>query len=148
MHRALERIKNIERFGREPETKAERLYAEADRHERFGSLNIAWSLYEKLVATTPTDKIEDRAYVNLARQAIRRVKAQAALEQDPSAFVIGKLDAAKKLMDQGRAVQARHVLDEIMVLYANDQNLKTLVDKARVLLRQIDALGTAGTNRE
>jgi eukaryotic-like serine/threonine-protein kinase len=148
MHRALERVKNIERFGREPTSEPERLYAAALRHEQFGSLNTAWSLYEQIVEQTSTKDNDDRAFVHLARDAIRRVKSKASAQQTPFDFITGKLEQAQKLSQQGQHAQARHVLDEVIVLYANDRELKPLVDKARNQLRQLAALGTGSYDRD
>jgi hypothetical protein len=140
MHRAVERAKNIDRFGRKPKTEAERLYAEGWRKERFGDLNLAWALYNDVLDETPKDpSIDEQAYERLARDGIARLKAEADRQRDSADVLQEKLDEADALVERGQTFQARDILDDIVSEYGEREESAAQVDAARERLQKLDA---------
>jgi hypothetical protein len=141
IHRAEERIKNIERFGRKPETELERLYAEANRYEQFGDRLTAWQKYEAIEKLFPIDGLKDKldqwAVAELARQGVGRIRAEAQSQLELTAVVEGKLSEARQLIDKGQLLPARQVLDAVVALYGGNQELAPLVEQARQLIRSL-----------
>jgi eukaryotic-like serine/threonine-protein kinase len=130
VHRAQERIKNIDRFGRSPESDAERLYAEAWKHERFDEHADARSKYELVLAEADLNNIDQRAYATLARRGLERIKSAEAAQ--------GKLDRADRLIAEGQNDQARRVLEDIVSLYEGDAHLAEVLEQARARIRELD----------
>lgn len=144
MHRAEERIKNLGRFGRQPKTAAERAFAEAWKDQSSGDRLSAWQKYEALImlfakGTEP----DDQAFVKLARRQIERIKADQQSSADQIAFFEQHLQQAQSLTDGGKLLDARRILDSLISLYAGNQELRPLVERAREQLRVLDA-GRAG----
>ncbi|MCA9234991.1 MAG: serine/threonine protein kinase [Planctomycetales bacterium] len=139
MNRAEERIKNLDRFGRTPETEAERLYAEARRYERFGDRVTAWQRYEGLVnLLDESDDLSDRAFVELAKLRIGEIRAQAQQQQQLADFVAEQLAKADELAADNQTLAAREVLTTVISLYDGNQELEPLVDKARQRKAELD----------
>jgi serine/threonine-protein kinase len=141
VHRAKERVKNIDRFGRRPKSEIERLYAEGWRKERFGDLESALRLYRQVLDEPAPDPkattdaaVEQRAYQSLAHQRIGLIKSEVRQKQDSSQLLRNKLDEAKELSLAGKALQAQILLDDVVQLYGNQPEFKALVDEARELL--------------
>jgi serine/threonine-protein kinase len=131
VHRAQERIKNIDRFGRSPESDAERLYAEAWKHERFDEHAEALVKYEQVLAKADMKSVAQRAYATLARRGLERIKSAEAAQ--------GKLDRANRLIHEGQTEQARRVLEDIVSLYEGDSHLAAVLEQAQTRLRELDA---------
>ncbi|HEX6963197.1 MAG TPA: serine/threonine-protein kinase [Lacipirellula sp.] len=138
VHRARERIKNLERFGRSPKSDAERLYAEGWRLERFDDPLSAWRKYEEATQAADKEDRDQRAYATLAREGINRIKSQAAAQLEVDQVVQAKLDEAAALASQGKELQARLVLDRIISLYGTNSKVRPLVQEARVRINQLD----------
>jgi hypothetical protein len=139
LHRAHGRIKNIDRFERSPESDAERLYAEGWRFERFDDMLSAWRKYEEVLKTADKKDVNERAYATLARRGIDRIKAKVDSQQELAELVQQKLDEADKLVADKKQLQARRLLDEIVSIYGEDREVRTLVDEARDRIAELDA---------
>jgi hypothetical protein len=129
MSRAIERVKNIDRFGRTPASDAERLYAEGWRQERFDDAAGARKKYEQALAEADRNQTDQRAYALLAEQGLDRLRAADALKR--------KLDRAAELADAGDTDQARRLLNDVISLYGSDSQLAPLVEKARQKLAEL-----------
>ena len=140
VHRATEKVKNLDRFGRKPASDAERLYAEGWRKERFSDLESAWKLYDEVIDTVTDDSdVDQRAYRTLAEQGIARIKVEADAQRETAEVVREKIDQAKDLIDRDQTFQARDLLDDVIDLYDGRRDVKPLVDEARTLLDGLDA---------
>jgi len=139
MHQAEERIKNLDRFGRKPNSEAERCFAEAWEYEQFGDHLTAWKKYESLVDLfDESEDDEDRSYVNLARQRSKLIRSAEDLGQDPASFIKEQLERATLLAESGSLLKARRLLRGVISLYGENQELRPVVDRAREQLRQLD----------
>jgi serine/threonine protein kinase len=137
-NRAIERVKNIDRFGRSPASEAERLYAEGWRYERFDDLLSAWRKYEEVLNKADVKDIDQRAYATLARQGIARIKGAAGSSKDVPKLVQEKLDLAADFAAQGESLEARRVLDDIVSMYGTNAEVRPLVDEARQRMAELD----------
>jgi len=140
MQRAEERIKNLTRFGRKPRSEAESHFAEAWKYEQFGDRYTAWEKYEALINVFGENaNPEDQALVNLARRQIREIKSGDARQDDLATFLRGRIDHAESLAAEGKRLKARDLLDSLVTLYASNQEVRSLVDEVRDLIRRLDS---------
>jgi serine/threonine-protein kinase len=130
LNHAIEEVKNIDRFGRTPESDAQRLYAEGWKAERFDDPVTARQRYEAVLGKADQDDTDQRAYATLARQGIDRIKAAEAAQS--------KLALATQLAKDGKSAQARKLLNDILSLYGADKNLSGVVEQARGQLAELD----------
>ncbi|MEM8946002.1 MAG: serine/threonine-protein kinase [Planctomycetota bacterium] len=143
LHRAEERIKNLGRFSRQPQSEVEGAIAEAWEHQRMGDRMTAWQKYESVIELFQHSiEKHDLVYVKLARQQIERIKSDQGPLTDVAAFLEQQLSKARALADLGELLEARRTLDSIISLYASNQELRPLVERARRQLSVLDA----GTN--
>ncbi len=142
MHRAEERIKNLGRFGRQPKTAAERAFAEAWKKQSSGDRLSAWQKYEAVIQLfTKSSESDDRAFVQLARRQIDRIKTDQQSSADQISFLEQHLEQAASLAENGKLLDARRILDSLISLYASNRELRLQVDRAREQLRVLDAGG-------
>jgi eukaryotic-like serine/threonine-protein kinase len=138
VHRAEERIKNLDRFGRSPESEVERFYAEGWRFERFDDLLSAWRKYEEVLKKADLKNIDQRAYATLAHRGIDRIKTKVDSQQDVAEHVQAKLDEASVLASEGKKLQARLLLDNIVTIYNGNREVALLVAEARRRIVELD----------
>jgi hypothetical protein len=121
----------LDRFGRTPETDAERLYAEGWKAERFDDPVTARQRYEAALAKADVSDTDQRAYATLARQGLDRIKSAAAAQ--------ARLKSAVQLLNEGKADEARKQLTDIVSLYGADQNqdVSQVVAEARNRLAEL-----------
>jgi len=142
MHRAEERIKNLGRFGRQPKTATERAFAEAWKNQNSGDRLTAWQKYEALVLLfAQSSEPDDQAFVKLAQRQIERIKSDQQSSADQIAFFEQHLQQALSLAQRGQLLNARRILDSLISLFAGNQELRPLVERAREQLRVLDAGG-------
>ena len=145
-HRAMMSVKNVYRTGREPRSEAERRFCEAWRHQQDGHLITAWRKYEafvRLFDSSPDP--EARPYVELARIEIEKIRNDPGDQGDLATFVASQIDRAQQLADSGQLLEARKLLDSVLMLYGQEGEFTPLIDRAQQLLRQIDN-GGAGND--
>ncbi len=138
IHRAEQDVKNIDRRSRTPQSEAERLYAEGFRFERFDDLLSAWRKYEEVLKKADLKNIEQRAYATLAHRGIDRIKTKVDSQQDISKHVQAKLDEASVLASEGKNLQARLLLDNIVTIYNGNREVAPLVAEARRRIVELD----------
>lgn len=144
MHRAEQRIINLDRFGRQPKSAAERAYAEGWHYEQFGDRLSAWQKYDAVVRLFgESDDPDQRVYAQLARRQIARFRNGEQTSADLAAFVQEQLEAAQRQQEAGQLFEARRILDGIVSLYEGNRELSPLVEQAREQLQQ---LGTAASD--
>jgi hypothetical protein len=152
IHSAEERIKNIDRFGAEPETEADRQYYAARRDEQLGDRLSAWNKYDALVKLFGDSKnLEERAVAALAERRVAEIRTKARDEQDVDQLqtvVQGKLDQAAALVRQKQLLRAREVLESIVDLYDGNREVAPLVEEARTRIRELHAPGGGGDEGE
>lgn len=140
IHRAEERIKNLSRFARQPKSEAEGALAEAWEYERFGDRMTAWQKYESLVELfASSEDPDDRLFVKLARRQIERIKFDQNSAGAKMDFLEEKILEAQTLADEGNPLEARRILDSMISLYASNQEMRSLVERARKQLAALDA---------
>jgi hypothetical protein len=146
IHVAEERIKNLDRFGRDPESELDRRYAEALRFERFGDRLTAWQKYDallKLYGNKSDLKLDEKAIIALTRQHIDDIRSAARAQrsdQEIAAIVRDKLSQAKELAKTS-PVQAREMLESLIELYDGNLEVASLVAEAREQIRQLRGAG-------
>jgi hypothetical protein len=132
VHQSEERIKNIDRFGRDFELEVDRKFYEARRDEQIGERGSARQKYAKLVEEYADSQIvEERSVVELARQRIAALLAATALEED--------LAAVESHIQRGEHDRAHAALQRVIDLYEGNPDVATLVERARAKLRELDA---------
>ena len=140
MHRAETRAKNNQRLGRPPESKAEKHYGDGWRYEKFGDRLTAWKKYEAVVNLfSGSDEPFDQAYVELAKRQIRRIKDDQSTQADQATFVQQHLQRAVTSAEAGNLLEARRILDSLISLYEGNQELRPLVEQARMQMRALDS---------
>lgn len=143
VHSAEERIKNIDRFGADPQSEADRQYYAARRDEQLGDGMAAWSKFEALAEQfAGSQDIEERAVAELARRRAAEIRSEASQEQDAEQLqtvVQGKLDQAAALVRQKKPERARVVLERIIDVYDGNPDAAPLVDEARQRLKELQA---------
>ena len=123
------------KFGREPESEAGRLYAEAWRYEKFGDGVTALERYRALVNLMPDPDEANRPYVNLAKRQIAAIQSDASGDQsDRQKFVLEALARAEQLYQSGAVVPANEVWSGIVSLYGSNRELRPLVEVAQARL--------------
>jgi hypothetical protein len=138
VHRARERLKNLDRFGRLPETEAERRCAQAWRAERDGDRLKAWQQYSALaVLLAQETDLQQRAYGQLAREGMERVRTAAAADADRSEFVAAQLRLADEARANRQPDQAQAILSSLVALYDDVPELASAVAAARDSLREL-----------
>jgi hypothetical protein len=131
VHRAEERVKNIDRFGRDFEFEVDRKFYEARRDEQIGERGSARQKYAALVEQYADSRtLEERAVVELARQRIEALRASTTLDED--------LATADSHISRGEIDQARLVLKRAIDLYEGNPDVATLVERARTKLGELD----------
>jgi serine/threonine protein kinase len=147
VQQAEERIKNVDRFQHDFKWDADRKYYEARRDEQIGSSLSAWEKYEALIAEfAASETLEERAVVELARRRIAAIRAAARDDSESlqlTAEVEEKLDHAERLAAEGKRVEARAVLEDLIELYADQAEVAGLVEKAQERVRDLRANGGA-----
>ena len=142
IHRAETRLNNNERLRRPPQTEAERKFGEARSFEQFGDRLSAWKKYEALVHLfTDSEEKYDRAFVELARRQIGRIKAQQDPAESQAEFLEHQLSRAREAIKKNDPFRARKILDGILELYGNNQEVRPLVEQARDEKRRLDLSG-------
>jgi serine/threonine protein kinase len=132
VHRAEERIKNVDRFDRDFQWPVDRQYYEARRDEQIGDPLSAREKYQALVTQfSGSNELEERAVVELALRRIAAVRAVAALQE--------KLALADTLISEGEQTRARAVLQDIIDVYDGKPEAALLVERARKRIQDLDA---------
>ena len=108
----------------------ERLFAEANKFERFGDTANALDKYRSMETLLGDDE-KYRPYVNLARRQMARIEF-AGIEADEAAQIIqSKLDQADELMKSGKVIAAKQIWYSLVELYGNNDNVAPLIAKAQ-----------------
>ena len=84
-----------------------------------------------------SEDTDDRAYVNLAERQIRRIKSEQGPGENQSVFVLRQLDRAESLVEEGKLIEARRLLDSLVSLYDGNQELQPHIDRARQQIREL-----------
>lgn len=130
MHRAERRADTNIRFGRPPQSEAERLYVEAQQYEKFGDRLTALEKYDAMPNVIEMSD-ETRPYLNLARKRSQEIRASVGGDTDRSAFIRAQLDEAEKLYERGDALAAREKWQAIIRLYGNIPEFEAYTAEAR-----------------
>ncbi len=114
---------------------AERLYAEAQRYERFGDAATALDQYRSLVTLLGDDQLGNetsyRPFVNLARRQISRIENDSSESDEATRIVQAKLKEAEQEFESGNVVAARRIWYSVIELYGNNANVAPLVERAQ-----------------
>ena len=108
----------------------ERLYAEANRYERFGDSATALDQYQSMVTLLGNDP-QYKAFVNLALRQIGRIENQGTDDNEASRMIQARLDQADQLQADGKVIAARKIWYSIVELYGNNSEVAPLVAKAQ-----------------
>lgn len=108
----------------------ERLFAEANKFERFGDTASALDKYRSM-ETLLGDEEKYQPYVNLARRQMARIEKDG-IEADEAAQIIqAKLDQADELMKSGKVIAAKQIWYSLVELYGNNDNVAPLIARAQ-----------------
>lgn len=132
MYKAEEQLKYRTRFGQEPKSEGERLYAQARQYELFGDLVSAQDKYRSMVDLLK-DNREVRPWVNLARRQLHEIESAGA-PPDRLEIVNNSMERAEKLYFEGRTLEARKIWNGIVTLYGSNRELRPQVERARLRL--------------
>lgn len=133
MREAEGNLKFLGKLGREPTSEAARQYLRAREYEQYGDRVTALERYQA-VTELFASAAEDRPYVLLAKRQIAQLESNAA-ERGTAQLLQSKLDEAKKLMNEGRGVEARTLLNSMVKLYEQNAEVAGLVEQAKELLK-------------
>ena len=123
------------RYGREPASEGERLYADALRYEQFGDRLTALEKYralENLLGETA----DEAPFVKLARRQIAAIGSGDAASTNRAEFLVERLARAEELETAGKPVEARTLRRSVIALYGNNRELAPLVEQARAALER------------
>ncbi len=136
MHRAERKIETNVRFGRDPQSEAERLYVEAQQFEKFGDRLTSLEKYEAMQHVL-TNNDDNRPFLNLARQQSEKIKTAVGSTSDRTEFVKEQLDLAAKLEQEGKTIGSKKKLQAIIRLYGNNPEFDSLTEQARTQLKEL-----------
>lgn len=108
----------------------ERLYAEAERFERFGDVAAALDQYRSIV-TLMGENEEYRPFVNLARRQIATIESDGFTDDEAAKIIQSKLSEAEKDYRSGNVLAARRIWYSIVDLYGDNSSVASLVDRAQ-----------------
>ncbi|MGV3485240.1 MAG: serine/threonine protein kinase, partial [Planctomycetaceae bacterium] len=108
----------------------ERLYAEAQRFERFGDATTALDKYKSL-ETLLADDPKYKPFVGLARRQVARIRGKTTEMGEAAKIVQAKLSEADELFQRGNVVAARDIWYSIVELYENNADVAPLVQVAQ-----------------
>ncbi|MEM9644393.1 MAG: serine/threonine-protein kinase [Planctomycetota bacterium] len=109
----------------------ERLYAEAERFERFGDVATALDQYRSIV-TLMSDQEQYEPFVNLARRQIAAIEGNDQPQDEAAKIIQAKLSEADRAYRKGNVVAARRIWYSIVDLYGNNMNVAPLVEEAQL----------------
>ncbi|MBT5019119.1 serine/threonine protein kinase [bacterium] len=133
MHRAERKIETNARFGRDPQSEAERLYVEAQQFEKFGDRMTSLDKYEAMAQVLKNDD-ENRPFLNLARRQSSKIKKQIGTKSDRAEFVRNQIESATELMQNGHKLEGTRKLQAIVRLYGNHPEFADLTELAQAQL--------------
>jgi serine/threonine-protein kinase len=133
MHDAEEKLKYKTRWGKEPATEGERLYAQARQYELFGDRVTALEKYESMIQVLG-DGSEARPYVNLAKRQKAQIESSGDARLDRLEIVAKAMQSADKAYRDGKVVEANQIWKSIIALYGENKELRPQVRKARARL--------------
>jgi hypothetical protein len=138
--RAETRLNNNKRLNRDPKSEAERQFGEAQEYEQFGDRLTAWKRYEALVNLfAESEDKYDMAFVALAHRQIERIQAEQDPAESQAEFLDEQLKRASTLAESGKLIEAKKVLEGVIILYGDNQEARPLVERARDEKRRLDA---------
>ncbi|MDX1970849.1 MAG: serine/threonine-protein kinase [Planctomycetaceae bacterium] len=127
----------LNRKGREPTSEGERLLIQANKFltneigDRVSALEVFESMVE-LLANRP----EERVYVLLAKQKIEQITKEGGDKLDRVQLIEDALRRADESADAGRTFEARTIWNSVVTLYKDNQELETLVERAKDRLEE------------
>lgn len=118
------------RGSRAPRSEGERLFIEADRFEVFGDRISALEIYDSVIDLL-SNRPEERVYVLLAERQRKKIMESGGEKQDRVNIIEEALARADEQANQGKVFDARMTWNNIVTLYATNQELQPLVQRAR-----------------
>lgn len=115
----------------------ERLYAEAQRFERFGDVAAALDQYRSIV-TLMGENDEYLPFVNLARRQIATIENEGFKDDEAAKIIQSKMSEAEKSYRAGNVLAARRIWYSIVDLYGDNSSVASLVDAAQKRLSSAD----------
>lgn len=135
MNRAERGYQRNVRFGKAPESEAERLYARAREHEKNGDRITAYRKYQSML-TVLGDSPEYRPFINLAKRQMNQIKHAEIGTEERFKIITRSLNRADRLQNEGRLAEAKRIWQDIVALYGDNKELQPLVERARNRLEQ------------
>jgi len=121
---------------RKADSEAEALAIEALRYEQLGDAAMAARRWQALKLKNEKDG-SDRTWLLLAARGAKEQNAKAPSAADEKSerrkLLKSRLDAARKLADEGKKDKARAVVYEVILLYENNNDVQDEVDAAKKL---------------
>jgi len=140
MKKAMIDVKNLDRHGKSPTSKAQGLFAQGLKRQQFGDLMSAWGLYEQTIEAVPAEAPRELlAYKRLAEKGILEIKESPDADRSLVQMAEAKLAEADELIADEKFLPARVLLSEFVDLYAGNNELREQVSAARGKLQEINA---------
>jgi hypothetical protein len=140
MKKAMIDVKNLDRHGKSPSSKAQGLFAQGLKRQQFGDLMSAWELYEQTIEAVPADAPRElQAYRQLANRGIAEIRSSPDANRSLVQMADAKLGEADELIAAGELLPAKVLLSEFVDLYAGNSELREQVSAARGKLLEIGA---------
>jgi hypothetical protein len=138
---AMVKVKNLDRHGSLPSSKAQGLFAQGLKRQQFGDLMSAWELYEQTIEAVPAEAPRQlQAYRRLAEKGIAEIKASPDAERSLTEMADAKLAEADELIAAKKYLPAKVMLAEFIGLYDGNGKLREQVNEARGKMREIESL--------
>lgn len=138
---AMIKVKNLDRQGSLPSSKAQGLFAQGLKRQQFGDLMSAWELYDQTIAAVPDSAPREvQAYRRLAEKRIAEIKTSPDAKRSLVQMADAKLAEADELIAAEEVLQAKVLLSDFIDLYAGNNELREQVSAAREKMQEISSL--------
>jgi serine/threonine-protein kinase len=122
------------------DSESEALAIEAMRYEQLGDAAMAARRWQMLKLKNEKDG-GDRIWLLMAARGAKEQKAKAPNAADEKTerrkLLKSRLDAAKKLADEGKKAEARPIIYEVILLYENNNEVQEEVEQAKELQKAL-----------
>ncbi|MDZ4848084.1 MAG: serine/threonine-protein kinase [Pirellulaceae bacterium] len=136
MDSAERKMERNRRFNRDAASEGERKYEEAQQFKRFGDRVAAMERYQAIIDLMQ-DIEKERAFVNLSRRQIARLKIDPPSIEEAQKLLSKKLEDADAQYRKGDVVSPKKTWESIVTLYNGNQSMSEYVEQAQSRLDQM-----------
>lgn len=117
------------------EDQGEQLHKKAQEYADNGDYSKALDQYHSIVTVLGDDE-DYRVAVNAARFQIGAIESKATEQNEAAEIVRTRLEEADQLLAENKVIEARKIWYSLVELYADNSNLKPLIDQAQQRLQE------------